>query len=221
MALALRLTALNGGSFPYGTTPDHYIVSYVSGATSLPSITLYGLSETVIWPLVAAPGPYSVSIQAYDASSSTLGSPVVVPFTVPAVPAPAIIPVALRFVGSVGANSLVCQILFQPLGSLAIGQTIDHAVISLTGPSTATQTITFAGMWPQTVTFSSGIVNGNYSYSIQTYDSTSTAFGPAMISGPGGISYYDDTLTSVPIKLPTVEKSITVTPSTSGVGGQL
>ena len=201
-AIQVRVPFLSGGAFPFGTVVDHWIFTYTSGPTALSPVTIPAGQQYVTYP-VAAAGSYTVSGQAFDSGGTPIGAPIAVSFSSPSIATtPALVPVSLYFVGmpgGPGSGSVTGRLLFQNIGSLTPGQIIDHAVISLSGPSNVNATVTTP--WPSTFTIPSGMVNGNYNWTIQTYDSTSTAYGPPMNNTAGGIGYFDEALTTPPIML--------------------
>ena len=72
-SFTLRLRFLNQGSFAYGTTVDHIVVS-LTGPTSVPPQTLGANVQYVTFGPNMAPGTYLYSIQAYDPTGALLGT---------------------------------------------------------------------------------------------------------------------------------------------------
>lgn len=214
-AFQLRVETRTGAStYAFGSSIDHWTYTYTSGPTSLATQTA-GANEQYLNYAAATPGSYVVSAQPFDGNSNPLGAPFAIAFTVPnPFPNPvASIPVSVRFVGNpggAGSGQATCQVLYQNLGALAPGIALDHSVITLTGPSTSIATIAYGA---RTANFT-GLANGLYSFSIQTFDSISTAFGPAMTNGSSGIQYFDSALVSAALIVPTGKAITLSTPAT-------
>jgi len=197
-AFQLRINFQTGSTtVPFGTVIDHWVLSPSSGPATLPSGTVAATQQYVTYTRTNTfpfgpppPGTYVVSAQAYDASNNLIGNPIPVSFTVPDPIglAPTTIPVTAKIVGAAGANTFVLRFVAQSLGNT--GQTLDHTVVTLTGPVNTSQNLP-AGQ--QTLTFS-GMINGDYSCSLQSVDILGANIGPPMT---GRLYYFDDT--QVPI----------------------
>lgn len=206
----LRIPFRSGGSFPFGTVIDHWVVTYVSGPTVFSTQTIPAGEQYVNYQGIL-PGAYVLQFQAQDASNTPIGGAINLPVNIPdnIGTAAANIPVRARFVGNpggLGSGQATMQVLYQSLGMLAPGQAIDHSVITLSGPSTS---IAIVPAGATTANFT-GLANGNYSYAIQAYDNNGIPFGPQMSSDPGGICYFDEALTTQ--FLPIASSPLTIVP---------
>jgi len=209
-------STLLGGGFPFGTSVDHYTATYVSGPSSLPSKTIYHITESLAYDGMLASGNYTISVQAYSAANVALGSPASVNFSIPAVLPPLLMATGLKIVenpAGVGSGQGTALIEWRNIGGVAAGTLWGSVVITLGGPSSSTATVTTQGQ--QYVNFT-GLINGIYTASFQNYDSNSNPIGPSS-NQPNRFLYYDETLDTFPIAIPTVAKSATVMPEGTGL----
>jgi hypothetical protein len=187
-AFQARIPFLSGGSFPYGTSIDHWTFTYVSGPTSLAATTIPATQFYVNYANATA-GAYQVSGQAFDISSNPIGSPITVNFTVPDPIGNPPVSLATRayLVGGTGANTFTLRFIYQSLGQFTAR--LDHTVITWSGPSSGSTNIA-AGATTYTIT---GASNGDYNITMQGQDVSNNNLGPAMTNR---VYYYDDTQTT-------------------------
>lgn len=166
----------NATTFPPGTVIDHWTLTYVSGPTSLPAVTLQYGDSYADYPF-ALPGAYVVSAQAFDASNNPLGSAANISFNLqdPIGTPPGRMPSYAYCIGSTGPTNFTLRFLRQSLGQLG-GASVDHCIVTLTGPTAKTGTLAGAA---ETLTFT-GMAEGLYSYSLQSQDINNNNLGPAM-----------------------------------------
>jgi hypothetical protein len=115
-------------------------------------------------------------------------------------------------VASTGPTNFTLRLLYQWLGQFAT-QRADHTVVTLTGPTSATQTVPALA---EKVNFT-GMALGDYSYSMQTQDVGNNNLGPPMT---GRVYYYDDLQVNIPLLIPTSPAiAISVTGGAGSSGG--
>jgi hypothetical protein len=194
-------------TFANGTAIDHWVFTYVSGPTSLPSVTIPAGQQYLNYTAATA-GAYQLSGQAQDKNNNVLGSPVLVNFTLvePQSGAPTFIPVRCKIVGTTGANAFTLRFDGQNLGTA--GQVLDHTVVTLTGPVNTSLNLP-AGQ--QTLTFgpAPSMLNGDYSVSLQSVDASSTNIGPPMT---GRLYYFDSTQVTQALPVPTTPGIVITNP---------
>lgn len=209
-------SALLGGGFPFGTSVDHYTATFVSGPSTLPTATVYHITESFAYDGNLLSGSYVISVQAYSALGVALGAASSISFSIPAVVAPVLMATGLKIVenpAGVGSGQGRALVEWRNCGGVAAGTLWGSVVITLGGPTTSIATITTQGQ--QYVNFT-GLINGIYTASFQNYDITSATIGPSA-NQPNRFLYYDETLDTFPIALPTFARSATTMPEGAGL----
>ena len=116
-SFTLRLSFLNQGSYPYGTTVDHIVVS-LTGPTTVAPQTLGANVQYVTFGPNMAPGTYTYSIQAYDINGALLGTAATGSVSYNPFPLGVLsIPARLNIVGATYGGAIGSSHLLQESGS--------------------------------------------------------------------------------------------------------